>query len=77
MSLSQKMITYWTNFAARDEPNQAEPGSQAPTGLPPWPNFTARTRPLLALTDEPKATTAFRSDHRCVLWDRVNPEGLY
>jgi para-nitrobenzyl esterase len=77
MSLSQTMIGYWTNFAARDEPNQADPGSQAPTALPPWPNFTARTRPLLALTDGPKVTTAFRSAHRCGLWDRMNPEGLY
>lgn len=48
-ALSDTMIGYWTNFAAKGDPNGP--------GLPHWPGFEAKSGPYLELGDTVRAGT--------------------
>ncbi len=57
--LSEKIQTYWTNFARSGEP-QGE-------GLTDWPVFDAEDREFLVL-DEQIKTSTFTEDSKCEFW---------
>ncbi|MCO8308337.1 carboxylesterase/lipase family protein [Streptomyces hygroscopicus] len=60
-ALSEKMISYWTRFAATGDPN-------AP-GLPAWPAFTPRTPAVQELTPNGIGpSTDFAARHKCAFW---------
>jgi para-nitrobenzyl esterase len=64
--LSREMIAYWTNFAARGNPNGPRTGY--------WPRFAGpqpRLQALLPGGSRPLAATTFAADHHCALWDAV------
>jgi para-nitrobenzyl esterase len=47
LTLSDTMITYWTNFAKKYDPNAA--------GLPPWPAYHDAAPQMMYLAGSPKA----------------------
>lgn len=60
-ALSDRMIRYWSRFAASGDPNGA--------GDPAWPDYTSSVHPELLLA--PGATgvrTDFYRDHKCSFW---------
>jgi len=60
-ALSDRMVGYWTTFAARGVPG----GS----GDPAWPRYTASSDQFLELTPAgPQAGSGFARDHRCSFW---------
>jgi para-nitrobenzyl esterase len=63
--LAQKMISYWTQFAAQGDPNSA--------ATPQWSPYDAATDEVQSLAPPiPMAETTFDSDHKCSLfWDTL------
>jgi len=57
--LSEKMRTYWTNFARSGDPNGK--------GLPEWPTFDGNAGQFLVL-DEEISTSSFGDDSKCEFW---------
>jgi para-nitrobenzyl esterase len=68
-ALSDRMIAYWTSFAATGVPEA--PGAAA------WPRYTAAGDQVLELTSAPtRPAVDFARDHRCAFWSaqpRVAP----
>jgi para-nitrobenzyl esterase len=62
-SLSGAMVSYWTRFARRADPNSFK----TPLWLPQTPS-TDRTEALLPPTPQPSTATAFAIDHKCAFW---------
>jgi para-nitrobenzyl esterase len=63
--LSERMIGFWTNFAARGNPNQ--PGRQD------WPQLDPAA-PVLLVQDIPASTVSeakFRTQYNCDFWDSL------
>eukprot|EP01062_Namystynia_karyoxenos_P074337 TRINITY_DN71228_c0_g1_i1.p1 TRINITY_DN71228_c0_g1~~TRINITY_DN71228_c0_g1_i1.p1 ORF type:complete len:674 (+),score=217.57 TRINITY_DN71228_c0_g1_i1:65-2023(+) len=66
-ALSEKVITYWTNFAATHNPNVAPSGTARSSPLPEWPRADGHT--VLRFDDGPAAPWPRAADARCDLWD--------
>jgi para-nitrobenzyl esterase len=62
-SLSSAMVSYWTHFAHKADPNSLS----TPLWLPQTPS-TDRTQALLPPTPQPYTATAFFVDHKCAFW---------
>jgi para-nitrobenzyl esterase len=61
LQLSKTWIGYWTQFAAKGNPNLS--------GAPGWPRFQAGTLQVQSmLLPGPKTVDNFASDHRCSFW---------
>ena len=77
ISLSKRVIGYWTNFAVSGDPNEPGRSNAQAKDVTYWPSYSARATALLSVKDHTEVTTAFRSAHQCVLWNHLNPNGLY
>lgn len=77
LALSHTMIRYWTTFAISGDPNQEGSHDHALADRIDWPHYTEQDAALLSLMDRPEASSAFRSNHQCALWEEINPEGIY
>jgi para-nitrobenzyl esterase len=68
VTLSKRMMDYWTNFAKTGNPNGP--------GLPVWPRYTAGHGQIMNLApgDAIGAIpgSAFARDHKCALWGPVD-----
>ncbi|MEW6186734.1 MAG: carboxylesterase/lipase family protein [Thermodesulfobacteriota bacterium] len=60
LALSDAIMTYWTRFAAKGDPNGPE--------LPQWPAYNSQTDAYLELGKEIKAESALRRD-KLLLWE--------
>lgn len=63
--LSEKMLKYWINFAANDDPNSPD--------LPWWPAYEKDTDQCLELGPEIKVISNLRKE-ACDLFDRIDEE---
>ena len=69
VTLSQRMQSYWANFARTGNPNGP--------GLPSWPSYRPLLGEIMNLapsenTIGPKGTIGFGLDHKCLLWGTVD-----
>ncbi|HKF76842.1 MAG TPA: carboxylesterase/lipase family protein [Candidatus Dormibacteraeota bacterium] len=61
VALSDRMIGYWTTFAASGTPGGA--------GAPAWPRYSAAGDQFLELTPAgPRPSAGFAQDHHCSFW---------
>jgi para-nitrobenzyl esterase len=61
-ALSDRMIGYWTTFAAAGSPDGSAP--------PSWPRYTVASEQVMELTsDGVRPTAGFARDHHCSFWD--------
>jgi len=70
-AISETMSTYWTNFTKRGNPNGP--------GVPSWPEFTAKNRPVMYFHNTATVGSVPSADAHAVLdayfaWRRT-PEG--
>lgn len=67
-SISDRLIAYWTHFAATGQPSGAKADGQA---LPAWPTYQpARDNVMLFTADAAMDSTAW-SRHQCGFWEAV------
>ena len=62
--LSQRMTSYWTNFAKTGNPNSS--------GLPVWPAYKTASEPLLVLDNQIGVNSSYHAS-QCALLDTIRP----
>jgi carboxylesterase type B len=71
-ALSDKIITFWTNFAKSGDPNKNnDTGSLTPDD---WPTYTTTERIVMTLDTGDLKTTAGLRDQQCDFWNVLVPE---
>jgi para-nitrobenzyl esterase len=67
MALARIMLEFWSNFAARGDPNGAD--------LPSWPRYDAQDSPRIGLLaggrTEGITADEYARDHHCAFWDAL------
>jgi para-nitrobenzyl esterase len=66
LALSQKMIGYWTSFAADSYPFVV--------GQPTWIDYLASSLLSFQDTISEYSVTSFVADHKCNFWNGLPPE---
>ena len=60
--LSDQMVSYWTEFAEKGNPNSAD--------TPFWPQYKVGLDNYQSLNlPNPRTTTTFAAEHKCDFWD--------